>query len=222
MKKLVLVNKKIILYKPAFFKSGAGFTLIETVVAIFAFAIIMIGLVALISQIITGSRKQSDLLADTDQARKVAFGIVNELRNAQTGLNGAYALETAGNQQIVYYSNSDRDTNIERIRYYLQNGKLYKGIVEYNGSSYPTSTEFSTLMQNDVANSSSTPLFYYYDSSYVGSSTQASLTQPVNVTAVKYVKVNLQVYNKAGVKNTNFFTITAGGTVRNLKTNLGN
>jgi type II secretory pathway component PulJ len=198
-----------------------GFTLIETVVSIFAFAIIMLGLVALVSQIVTGSRKQSDLLADTDQARKVAFGIINELRNAQTGANGAYALEIAGDQQVAYYSNADKDSSIERIRYFLQNGKLYKGVVEYNGTSYPTSTEVSVLVQNDIANSSTTPLFYYYDNSYVGSSTQTSLAQPVSVTAVKYLKINLKVYNKAGVLNNNFFTLTAGGTIRNLKTNLG-
>jgi type II secretory pathway component PulJ len=203
-------------------KSGEGFTLIEMTVAIFAFAIIMVGMVVLLSQILSGSQKQSGLLSDQDQARKTAFGIINELRNAQTGLNGAYALETAGDQQIVYYSNEDKDGAIERIRYYLQNGKLYKGITEYNGSTYNTSTEVSRLMQNDIANSSSTPLFYYYDGSYIGSSTQASLSQPVSVVAVKYVKVNLQVFNKAGVKNNNFFTVTAGGTVRNLKTNLGN
>lgn len=218
---IIDITQKLSVRK-SLFKSGAGFTLIETIVSIFAFAIIMIGLVALISQMITGSRKQSDLLADTDQARKVSFGIINELRNAQTAANGAYALETAGDQQIVYFSNADRDSSIERIRYYLQNGKLYRGVVEYNGTSYATNSEFSVLVQNDVANSSTTPLFYYYDGSYVGSSTQASLTQPVSVTAVKYLKINLQVYNKAGIKNTNFFTLTAGGTVRNLKTNLGN
>jgi hypothetical protein len=98
---------------------------------------------------------------------------------------------------------------------------LYKGVVEYNGTSYPTSTEVSVLVQNDIANSSTTPLFYYYDNSYVGSSTQTSLAQPVSVTAVKYLKINLKVYNKAGVLNNNFFTLTAGGTIRNLKTNLG-
>ena len=52
-------------------------------------------------------------------------------------------------------------------------------------------------------------------------STQSSLAQPVNVTQVKFVKINLQIYNKAGVKNTNTYTVTAGAAIRNLKTNLG-
>lgn len=204
------------------FLSKKGFTLIETIVAIFAFAIIVLGMISLFSQVFIGSQKQGGILADADTARKTAFGIINELRNAQIGQNGAYALETADNQQIVYYSNADRDSSIERVRYYLQNQNLYRGVVEYNGSGYPTTTEISRIVQRNVANSSTTPLFYYYGGEYVGSSTQTSLTQPVTITSVKYVRLNLQIFNKAGITNNNFYTITAGGAIRNLKTNLGN
>ncbi len=199
-----------------------GFTLIETTVAIFAFAIIMVGMVVLLSNILSTSKKQSGLLSDQDQARRVVFGLVNQLRNAQIGQNGAYPLEEAQDQQMVFFSDIDADSEVERVRYYIKNNSLFRGVVEYNGSGYPTSTEFSVLVQNNLANSSTTPVFYYYNDSYVGSSTQNSLSQPVSVTTVKYIKINLQVFNTAGVYNSNFFTVTAGGTVRNLKTNLGN
>lgn len=202
-------------------KSSAGFTFIEIIVAIFGFTLIIGGIVALFSGIFRSSSQQSTLLSDADYARKLAFQIANEIRNAQTGSNGAYVLDTAGDQQIIFYStNADTDSSIERIRYYIQSGKLYKGTTEYNGSTYNTSTERTVLVQNDLANGS-TPLFYYYDGSYTGSTTQTSLTQPVNVTAVKMVKLNLQIYNKGGVKNTNYFTVTSSSAIRNLKTNLG-
>ncbi|MBL8030622.1 MAG: type II secretion system protein [Candidatus Doudnabacteria bacterium] len=215
----MLINHKSKIINHKFQK---GFTLAETIVSIFAFAIIMLGLVALTSQIFTGANKQSQVLADTDQARKVGYGIINELRNAQTGNNGAFPLEVAQNQQIVFYSNADRDNTIERIRYYLSGGKLYRGVVEYNGSAYNTTTEVSKIVQNNVANSTSTPLFLYYDSSYVGSSTQAALSQPINLTNVKYVRLNMQILNKAGLKDINVYTLNVGGAIRNLKTNLGN
>jgi len=38
---------------------------------------------------------------------------------------------------------------------------------------------------------------------------------------VKFIKLDLKVYNTAGARNNNFFTVTAGGAIRNLKTNLG-
>jgi len=180
------------------------------------------GLIALFSAIFSSSNQQSKLLADIDQARKLSFQIATEIRDAQNASNGAYVLDTAGDQQIIFYSpNADTDTAIERVRYYFQNGSLYKGVTEYNGSAYDTTTEQTTLVQSDLANGNN-PLFYYYNDTYTGSTTQASLSQPVNVTQVKFVKVSLQVYDKAGVNNTNTFTVTAGAAIRNLKTNLGN
>lgn len=198
-----------------------GFTLIEIVVAIFVFSMISFGLIALMSNIFTFNRQQGLLLSAADQARQVATKIMNELRNAQTGMDGAYPLNLAQSQQLVFFSNADKDSGIERVRYYLQNGKLYKGLTEYNGTTYNTSTETSLLVQNDVANSSSTPLFYYFDGSYYGGAAQNPLAQPFSPTAVTFIKLNLRVYNKAGVKNSNFYTITAAGAMRNLKTNLG-
>ena len=201
-------------------KSQSGFTLIEMVVAVAGFSLIIWGLVALVSNIFFSSSQQSGLLADSDQARRLAFEVASELRNGQTGSNGAYVLDTAADQQIIFYSNADSDSGIERIRYYVQDDKLYKGVTEYNGATYNVATEQSTVVQNDLANGAD-PVFNYYDGTYTGSSTQTSLVQPVNVTAVKFVKVSLQIYNKGGVKNTNTYTVTASAAIRNLKTNLG-
>jgi type II secretory pathway pseudopilin PulG len=198
-----------------------GFTLIEILVVIFGFSLIVWGLIALVSNIFLFSNQQSGLLNDTDQARALAFQIASEIRNAQTGSNGAYVLDTAATGTIIFYSPvADNDPGIERVRYFVQNGQLWKGVTEYSGTTYNTNTEQTYAVQKDLANGS-TPVFYYYDGTYIGSSTQASLSVPVNVTQVKFIKVNLQIYNKAGVKNTNTYTITSGAAIRNLKTNLG-
>ena len=123
-------------------------------------------------------------------------------------------------KQLIFYSNADYDAPIERIRYYVQNGQLWKGVTDYNGTTYNTLTEVTAVVQKDLANGAN-PVFYYYDGSYVGSSTQVSLAQPVNVTLVKFIKVSVQIFNKAGVKNTNTYSVTASAAIRNLKTNLG-
>ena len=197
-----------------------GFTLIEVVVSVFLFSLIVYGVIGLVSNILTVSRQQGGLLSDQDQSRQVVFQMMKELRDAQVGANGGYYLDTAASQQIIFYSNADTDAAIERIRYYVQNGQLWKGVTNPNGTVYNTSTEQTVLIQKDLANGGN-PLFYYYDDTYVGSSTQTSLAQPVNVTSVKFIQANLQVYNKAGVRNTGIYTITGSGAVRNAKTNLG-
>jgi type II secretory pathway pseudopilin PulG len=201
-------------------KLRKGFTLIELLVALFGFTLIIFGLASLFSGIFATSNQQGGLLRDNNQAQNLAFEIAGELRNAQTGDNGAYVLDTAGSQQIIFYSATSQNPAIQRIRYFVQNGQLWKGITFYNGSTYNTSTETTYDVQNDLANGAN-PVFYYYDGTYTGSSTQVSLTQPVNVTQVKFVKVYLQIYNKAGVNNTNSYSVTAGAAIRNLKTNLG-
>lgn len=200
--------------------NNLGFTLVEITIVLFGFALIVYGLIALVSNIIVSSSKQTGLLSDVDQARKVSSQITSELRNAQIGSNGAYALDTAGAQQIIFYSNADKDNSVERIRYFWQNGQLFKGITEYNGSTYNTSTEAIYSVQKNLANGSN-PIFVYYADTYAGVSGQNPLSQPVNVMQVKFVQTNIQIFNKGGVKNINTYTVTSGGAIRSLKTNLG-
>lgn len=201
--------------------TNSGFTIIEILIAIFIFVVISIGIVALASNLLLSSARQSNLLADSDQARKISNNIINELRKAEVSSIGSYPLATADAQTVVFYSNIDSDSYIERVRYYVQDGKLYKGILKPSGNplTYSQSNEKTNLVQNELANGND-PLFYYYNGDY-DSSTDDFLSQPVSVTEVKYIKLNLKIYNKGGVKNTNSYTVTAAGSIRNLKDNLG-
>lgn len=200
--------------------SKKGFTLIELLVSIALFSVLMLGVVSLFSNVFTVNRQQGGLLADQDQARKVSFQIMAELRNAITSNVGAYPIDTAGDQQLIFYSNVNGGTQIERIRYYIQNNTLYRGVVTPTGSplSYNIASEVVTPVQKNTA-AGTTPIFYYYDDTYNGI-TGSPLTQPVNITAVRFVKLVLPIANKAGVKNTNSYSVTAMATIRSLKTNL--
>lgn len=203
------------------FKYSVGFTLIEVLVSIFIFSIISVGIIMTVSNLFSASNKQSGLLSDQDQARKLIFQITNELRNSAAGANGAFQLESAGNQQLVFFTNADPSTvTTDRVRYFLQDNKIYKGITKYSGGVYNTSTERTFLVQNNIA-SSTAPLFYYYGGDYNGSSTQSALTQPVGVGSVKFVKINLMILNQAGVKNQNYYTVTGAAAIRSVKNNLG-
>jgi prepilin-type N-terminal cleavage/methylation domain-containing protein len=198
-----------------------GFTLVEVMISVALFAILAGAVIALVGNIITTTRQQGTLLSDSDQARRLSVKIMSELRNAVASNTGAYALEQAADQQIIFYSNVDGGADIEKLRYYISNGSLYRGLTKPLGNplTYTGATEASTLVQANVGNGT-VPLFYYYPDTYTG--TGNALAQPVNVTQVRFVQVSLKVFNKAGVTNTNTYTITASGTIRSLKTNLGN
>lgn len=204
-----------------FKKNRSGFTLVETIIAIFIFLTVGLAMAGIYANLFTVSNKNNSLTVSQDYARKLSSQILNQLRNSLIGSDGSYPLYTAGDQQIVFYSNVDNQPGTERIRYYLQGGKIYRGITVYSAGTYNTSTEVSLMVQDNVANSSTTPLFYYYNGNYNGSSSVASLAQPVNVTQVRYVSLNLQIYNTGGLKNTNYYTVSGGAAIRGLKTNLG-
>lgn len=201
-------------------KNQTGFTIIEMVVVIGIFSLISAGLIGLVSGVFLQGSKLGTSLADSDQSRRLGLKITQELRNAVYGHTGGYPLNTAGDQQIIFYSNVDNDSDIERVRYYYQNGSVFKGVVDPTGSplTYNTANEVVTNVQSNVANST-TPLFYYYNENYDGAN-GAALTQPVNVTQVTFVKLNLMVYNKAASAG-KYYTVTNGASIRNIKTNLG-
>ncbi len=200
-------------------KIQQGFTLIEMTVSIAVFTMLGLGVIMLISNAIGTTNKVGVLSANADQARKISFQMMNELRNAVTSSTGTYALSSVGDQAITFYTNIDSDSAIERIRYYISDNKLYRGLLKPTGSplAYVGANETIQVVQNDVANGA-TPLFYFFDDSYDG--TGSALTSPVTVTQVKLVRLNLLISNDAGVANTGFFTVTASGTIRSLKDNL--
>lgn len=198
-----------------------GFTILEVLISIALFSVLSLGVIILVSNVFTSANKQSGLLSDQDYARKAVFTLLTELRNAQYGNDGSYPLGNAGDQDLVFYSNPGNQPTAQRIHYFLSNGQLMKGVIQFANNTYATSTEVDTVILKDIANGAN-PIFSYFDSSYTGSAIQTPLSQPINVTAAKFIQINLKIANMAGVDNKNFYIITQGGTIRNLKTNLGN
>ncbi|MDB4940392.1 MAG: hypothetical protein JWO40_817 [Candidatus Doudnabacteria bacterium] len=199
-----------------------GFTLIELMMSIFIFSMLCIGLFTLYNSFFTNYKTTSKSLDKDDQARKVTFTFITELRNATWGNDGSYPVNQATNTQFIFYSTSSTNSAIiNRVRYYISNNVLYKGVITPTGSplSYNPSNEVITTVENALSNNND-PVFLYYDDNYSG--TTAALSQPVNLTTVKFVKINLELTNTGGVTNTQKYTIDAGAAIRNLKTNLGN
>jgi len=199
-----------------------GFTLVETMVTIFIFTIIMLGTSLMIQKIFVNNRQQTLQIGNIDRARSVANIFINEIRNSTYGVNGAYPLGEASDNQIIFFSTTPLSNGTpSKIRYYVSNGILYKGITNPTGNPLvynPANEQISTLISKMSLGSN--PLFYYYDGTYNGSTNP--LVQPVNINNIKFIKINLIVLKEADPTSTSTFTINGGGSLRNLKTNLGN
>jgi len=197
-----------------------GFTLVEVLLSLAIFVILTYGVTLLFTNISVISNQKSILLNSVDRAKRVAFNFASELRNITNGSDGSFALNQAGDFQIIFYTNAGAKTN--RIRYYLSGNTLYKGVIVPTGTplTYNPATETITAIPLYLVNST-TPVFYYYNDSYDG--TGSSLSQPINVNNVKYIKINLMLQNKNGAQGTiSTFSISQGAALRSLKTNLGN
>lgn len=156
-----------------------------------------------------------------DYANAVGANFTNEIRIAQVGSDGAYPIGQAEDKQIIFFSSYRQPVGqVARIHYYLTDNTLYKGVTLPTGDplTYNLISEKVQAVQNNIVNDAS-PIFYYYDGNYTGSST--SLLQPVNINQIKYVKINLNILKQNTRTDTTVFSIIAGSAVRNLKNNLG-
>jgi prepilin-type N-terminal cleavage/methylation domain-containing protein len=186
-----------------------GFTLVETIVVIFIFTLLAVGVTTLFTHIFISSNDRLNAIDNIDQSSLVATNFINQIRIASVGNDGSYPIQKADDAEIIFYSNyGQADGVVTKVRYYLATSTLYK---EIDGK--------TSAVQNNIVNNDGR-IFYYYDGDYMGSSTP--LTQPVSISQIKYVKINFDVL-KQDVRNaTTTFNVSAGASIRNLKTNLGN
>lgn len=203
-------------------KISKGFTIIELIISICLFSILLFVVVSMFFNVFSTPEKNLSALENIDKARGITSNFANEIRNASIANDGSYPLNQASNSQIIFYSNygSSSPTIIYRIRYFVENNNLYKGVVIPSGSplTYDLLSEEVATLLTDLENGSD-PAFYYYDGDYNGSGIE--LSEPISLTAVKFVKINL-VVPRISDENGSTFLVNAGAAVRNLKDNLGN
>jgi len=192
--------------------------MIEVLVAIGLFLLLITGVVELMIWGNHGKDVVFEQLSTQNEGRKVVQDFVNDLRRANASSIGAYPLETANSQEIVFYSNVDTDNWRERIHYFLDGTTLKRSVIKPSGNplTYDTSTESALDVVHDVANGSD-PIFYYYDQNYQGSDT-SSMSYPIDTAAVRMVGIKLLLEEKPNVAPAPF-SIEAKTDIRNLKSN---
>jgi type II secretory pathway pseudopilin PulG len=172
--------------------------MLELIVAIGIFTFVGMAIVVFQQSVLRNTKfLQSNLIAQ-QQARKTLATFSAEIRAAAPSASGGYAIESAGTSSIVFYSNIDGGTDVERVRYFLSTSTsptvfnvIKKGVVKPVGTTYTLSSEKTVTLVNDIRNSSSSPLFSYFDKYYAG--TTSAMTVPINISAVRHVKMEIVV-----------------------------
>lgn len=197
--------------------SSAGLTTIEIIISV---ALSTILIAALLRFMVVGyplSRVTYEQNRSTETARVQLKRLSKALRELRSGDNGAYPLDEASPQKIVFYSNVDQDAATERVRYQLNGTNLERGITEPSGSplTYNTATEVVTIVARAVRNGTS-PIFTYYNGNYPADTTALN---PTDLTEVKYIQFNLTIDIDTAV-DPEAVVVRSQVQLRNLKTNL--
>lgn len=192
-----------------------GFTLLELMMATFVVSILMVGIAALFTYVFQTYSFTFEQSKTLDETRNKLSRIVPELREARTSEDGAYVLQQADDQEIMFYSDVDNDGRIERVRYYLVDTTLYRGVIEPADQppAYDSSTETTTIISEAVTNGSE-PLFTYYNRDWPADTTNNPLAPSLRLLQTKLVQIHLRVNT-----NPNYiedFEITTLVAIRNL------
>ena len=142
-----------------------GFTFIEMIVVIFITGLVG---VAINTMIVTFYKQNAYLIQETSAIDSAHRGLTTsfvDLREASYGDDGSYPLQSVGTSSITFFSDIDGNGSVDKIHLYLQDGTLYRGVTLSTSSppTYVGQAEATTTIATYVRNSSTTPLFRYYD-----------------------------------------------------------
>lgn len=197
-----------------------GFTIIETMIAILIF---ILGLGTLFGMVVNLYRTQNYTLQQSQAIAEAKRGIetmTREIREATTAQDGSYIIESADDFELIFYSDIDKDEDIERVRYFVEGTEFKKGVAEPSQVSqisdlpveYLINQEKIYILSRYVRNSP--PVFEYYDENG-----QKITSYPARRKDTKLIKLTL-VINVDPNRPPQDFVLETEVQIRNLKSNL--
>ncbi|OIO16603.1 hypothetical protein COV56_01595 [Candidatus Kuenenbacteria bacterium CG11_big_fil_rev_8_21_14_0_20_37_9] len=193
-------------------KLQKGITILEIIMAIFVFIIASFVVSAFIIQNFKVQNFTLEQSSAIDEARRGVETMIKELREALPGDTGAYPIELADDQELIFYADYDRDQAIEKVHYWLNGSDFKKNVIEASGNPLAYSGAGETVIISKYVRNNETAVFTYRDSNY------SELATPADLNSVKLVHVYLKINvfeNRAPMD----FELESDSTLRNLKEN---
>lgn len=172
------------------FNSNSGFTLLEIVVATSIISVIALMVAMFGIDIFDFGIFLSDNITSQQEIQLTLKNMVSEIRAMSQSVNGAYPIELAAENNLIFYSDIDSDGNAERVRYFIEDGILKKGVMKPSGNplSYSLADEDISDQVHDIYGPAGN-IFSYYDTSYAGDESQ--LAFPVSIPAVRMIGIHI-------------------------------
>ena len=196
--------------------NNSGMTFVEMLVYISIFSIIILTITYSATSFYRYNAYGLEQSQAIDSARRGIEPAINNIREATYSDEGAYPIISAAGNSFSFYSDIDTDSNIEKIRLFLDGNVLKKGVTQSAGDplTYSDQPEEIFILSENVRNAEeSVNIFTYYDN------TGAEVVDLSNVSGITFVTMNI-IVNVNPARAPNNFTLRTSAALRNLKSNL--
>jgi hypothetical protein len=200
-------------------KISPAFTTIELLVASSIMIVLGLGVMSLQYFITTSQLSAVNSYINIDYANSTISKISREIRVMRTSENGAFPLDTAADNELIFYSDIDYDGDAERVRYTLSGSEITKGIIEPVGTpaDYPEVNEqFTTIAEN--INNYGEPLFTYYNENWPSDVAANPLPEYLRLSETRLIRIYVNLNTNPNFENQEYI-LESNILVRSLKSN---
>ncbi|MCX6791041.1 MAG: prepilin-type N-terminal cleavage/methylation domain-containing protein [Candidatus Gribaldobacteria bacterium] len=198
---------------------NAGMSLVEMIVSLAIFLIVMLALVGFVVGLYRAYYYSFEQTQAVSESMSGVETMIREIKEATMADDGSYMIEKALDFEFVFYGDIDRDSSVERVRYFLDGTNFKKGVIKPQGSplTYITSStnplyqERFLILSRFVRNAP--PIFRYFDGNL------QELPAPARLQDTKLMRLNL-IINVTPSRAPNDFSLESEVQLRNLKNNL--
>lgn len=197
-----------------------GLTLIEMMMSIAIFTMGIAGFTLLFSKTWKTNSYVLEMGQSSMNASQGVNKIVDYIRRVKQADDGAYPVKSAEDNDLVLFSDYDKDGITERLHFYKSGQNILMGVTNPTVTlpkTYPSGDQQTVTLVSNVVNAVNEPIFHYYNRDYPGDTVNNPLTMPVtsHLADIRMIKIFLQV-NTNPNKLPNNIKIQSFAEMRNL------
>ncbi len=198
------------------YRDQCGLTFIEMLVVVAVSTVILLAITSAILFFYRTNDYTFEQASAIASARKGVEEAVRNIREATYSDEGSYPVVAMADNSFIFYSDIDKDNNIEYVRLFLENGQFKKGVTNATGTppTYTGQPENIRILSDSVRNSAlGTPIFDYYTKEGI------PVIDYGDVLTVSFITIALTI-NVDPQRAPKDFTLKSSATIRNLRPGL--
>ncbi len=171
-----------------------GFTLVETLVALTIFTLGIAATILVFAKTVKSKAYALEMGKSAFVVSRSIGDLTQYLRRARQSDAGAYPIVSADKNDLVIFSDYDKDGTTERLHVYLSNGKVYMGVRDPSATfpiTYAAGDAQTFQLAASIVNTATDPMFSYYNKDYPLDPDPVST--PADVSEIRLIRIFLKI-----------------------------